>query len=69
MTQEPGTTALFVVDAFRFEMGEELYRQLAGESATTVHLKARLAELPIGDRSRDERARARVAATASSLRR
>ena len=46
MTQEPGTTALFVVDAFRFEMGDELYRQLAGESSTTVHLKGRLAELP-----------------------
>jgi len=46
MTQEPGITALFVVDAFRFEMGEELYRQIDGESSTTVHLKGRLAELP-----------------------
>lgn len=46
MTQEAGTTALFVVDAFRYEMGDELHRQLAGESSTTVHLKGRLAELP-----------------------
>jgi hypothetical protein len=46
MAQEAGTTAYFVVDALRFEMGEELYRQMATESSTTVHLKGRLAELP-----------------------
>lgn len=46
LAQEPGTTAYFVVDALRFEMGEELYRQLEGTPATTVHLKPRLAELP-----------------------
>lgn len=46
LTQETGTTAYFVVDALRFEMGEELYRQLADTPATTVHLKPRLAELP-----------------------
>lgn len=46
LTQETGTTAFFVVDALRFEMGEELYRQLEGTPATTVKLKARLAELP-----------------------
>ena len=46
LTQEPGTTALFLIDALRFEMGEELYRQLVGTPATTVHLAARLAELP-----------------------
>jgi hypothetical protein len=46
MTQEAGTTAFFVVDAFRFEMGEELYRQLIDTPAATVHIKARLAELP-----------------------
>jgi hypothetical protein len=46
LTQETGTTAYFLVDAFRFEMAEELYRQLATESSTTVHLKGRLAELP-----------------------
>src|SRR5690606_29443498 len=46
LTEEPGTTALFVVDAFRYEMGEELYAQIGGTAATTAHLKARLAELP-----------------------
>ena len=46
MALEPGTTAYFVVDAFRFEMGEELYRQLVETPATTAQLKARLAELP-----------------------
>jgi hypothetical protein len=46
LAQEAGTTAYFVVDAFRFEMGEELYRQLATESSTTAHLKGRLTELP-----------------------
>lgn len=45
-TQEPGPTALFVIDALRYEMGEELYRMLAGMPASAVHLKARLAELP-----------------------
>lgn len=46
LTQEPGTTALFLVDALRYEMGEELYRQLEDTAATTVQLKGRLAELP-----------------------
>jgi hypothetical protein len=46
MAQEAGQTAYFVVDAFRFEMGDELYRQLVATPATTVQLKARLAELP-----------------------
>ena len=46
LTREAGTTAYFVVDAFRYEMGEELYRQLLDTPASTVHLKARLAELP-----------------------
>ena len=46
LTQEAGTTAYFVVDALRFEMGEELYRQMEGTPATTVLLKPRLAELP-----------------------
>lgn len=46
LTQEPGTTAYFVVDALRYEMGEELYRQLSDTPASTVQLKARLAELP-----------------------
>ena len=46
MTQEAGTTAYFVVDAFRFEMGDELYRQVVDTPATTAQLKPRLAELP-----------------------
>lgn len=46
MTQEAGVTAYFVVDALRFEMGEELYQQLKETPATTVLLKPRLAELP-----------------------
>lgn len=46
LTREPGTTAYFVIDAFRYEMGEELYRQLVDTPASTVQLKARLAELP-----------------------
>jgi len=46
LTQEPGTTALFVIDAFRFEMGEELHRALVETPATTIQLRARLAELP-----------------------
>jgi hypothetical protein len=45
-TQEPGPTALFVVDALRYEMGEELYQALSDTPATTVQLRARLAELP-----------------------
>jgi hypothetical protein len=46
LTQKAGTTAYIVIDAFRFEMGDELFRQLVDTPATTVHLKARLAELP-----------------------
>jgi hypothetical protein len=46
LTQEAGTTAYFVVDALRFEMGEEIYRQMEGTPATTVLLRPRLAELP-----------------------
>jgi hypothetical protein len=39
-------TALFLVDAMRYEMGQQL-RELIGEQAgTTVRLSARLAELP-----------------------
>src|SRR6266702_2459283 len=46
LAQEPGVTAYFVVDALRFEMGEELYRQMEGTPATTAMLRPRLAELP-----------------------
>ncbi|HEV2853830.1 MAG TPA: BREX-6 system phosphatase PglZ [Thermoanaerobaculia bacterium] len=46
LTREPGTTALFLVDALRFEMGEELLRTLADTASTKARLEARLAELP-----------------------
>ena len=46
LAAEPGTTAYFVVDALRFEMGEELFRQMEGTPATTATLRPRLAELP-----------------------
>lgn len=46
LTKEPGVTALFMVDAFRYEMAEELFRAVDGTPATTTHLRARLAELP-----------------------
>ena len=46
LCQESGATAYFVVDAFRFEMGAELCQRLRETPATTVQLKARLAELP-----------------------
>ncbi|MEQ1501356.1 MAG: BREX-6 system phosphatase PglZ [Myxococcota bacterium] len=45
-TQEPGPTAFFVVDALRYEMGMELASALRDTPATTVQLRARLAELP-----------------------
>ncbi len=40
------TTAFFVVDALRFEMGEELRSAIADSSATETKLAYRLAELP-----------------------
>lgn len=46
MTAEGETTAYFVIDALRFEMGMELYRMLAGTPATQVRIGPRLAELP-----------------------
>ncbi len=46
LTRKPGTTAFFVVDALRFEMAEELHREIEGTPATTARLTPRLAELP-----------------------
>lgn len=46
MTREPGATALFVVDALRYEMAEELFATFEAGAGTTAHLRARLAELP-----------------------
>lgn len=39
-------TVLFLVDALRYELAEELHSTFAGTTATTMHLEARLAELP-----------------------
>ncbi len=44
--QAPGTTAYFLVDALRYELGEALRAALEPLPATTVRLEARLAELP-----------------------
>lgn len=38
--------AIFVIDAFRFEMAQELFATVADSKATTSHLVGRLAELP-----------------------
>ena len=46
MTKEPGPAALFLVDALRFEMGQELRQSVGDPPATALHLRARLAELP-----------------------
>ena len=46
LVQESGTTAFFVVDAFRYEMGAELFATLSDTPATTPMLWPRLAELP-----------------------
>lgn len=46
MVSEAGTTAYFVVDALRFEMGAELLAEMQELPSTTSSLKARLAELP-----------------------
>jgi hypothetical protein len=39
-------TALFLVDGLRFEMAQELLEQLGKPTASAVHLRPRLAELP-----------------------
>ncbi len=46
LASEPGTTAVLLVDALRYEMATELYEAMEGTPATSVHLDARLAELP-----------------------
>ena len=46
MTAQAGTTVVFMVDALRYEMAEELRRELGEPGATTIELRARLAELP-----------------------
>ncbi len=46
LTAGVGTTVVFLVDALRYEMAEELRRELGDPGATTIELRARLAELP-----------------------
>nr|WP_293178107.1 BREX-6 system phosphatase PglZ [Nannocystis sp.] len=46
LTAGTGTTVVFLVDALRYEMAEELRRELGDPGATTIELRARLAELP-----------------------
>ena len=45
LTQDKRRVAYFMIDAFRYEMATELFTELEG-AGTTVHLKARYAELP-----------------------
>ena len=45
LTQDKRRVAYFMIDAFRYEMATELLADLEG-AGTTVHLKARYAELP-----------------------
>ncbi len=46
LTSEQGTTAYFVVDALRYEMGQELLQAFEDATQTNVKLAWRLAELP-----------------------
>jgi hypothetical protein len=46
LTVGAGTTVMFMVDALRYEMAEALRRELGEPGATTIELRARLAELP-----------------------
>jgi hypothetical protein len=46
LTREGDVTALFMVDALRYEMAEELRQALGDPPATSIQLRARLAELP-----------------------
>lgn len=46
MMDAKATTALFVIDAFRYEMAAELMQHMTGERMTSPRLDARLAELP-----------------------
>jgi hypothetical protein len=45
LTQDNRRVAYFLIDAFRYEMATELLPELEG-AGTTIHLKARYAELP-----------------------
>ena len=46
LCQGDESVAIFVIDAFRFEMAAELFGEIDSSRGTTAHLNARLAELP-----------------------
>ena len=46
LTGAQGTTAYFVVDSLRYEMGRELFEAINGTAQTNVKLEWRLSELP-----------------------
>ena len=46
LTSAQGTTAYFVVDSLRYEMGRELFEAINGTAQTNVKLEWRLSELP-----------------------
>lgn len=46
MTDKPGVTAFFVIDALRFEMGQALAEELGRQASTSPRLEPRLCELP-----------------------
>lgn len=46
LSRETGTVALFMVDALRYEMAEQLRQMLGDPAATQIQLNPRLAELP-----------------------
>jgi hypothetical protein len=46
LVSDEDAIAIFLIDAFRFEMAQELFATVADAKATTSHLVGRLAELP-----------------------
>lgn len=46
LAQEDGTVAVFVIDALRYEMAEQLAAEMRQTAGVAVDLRARLAELP-----------------------
>ncbi len=46
LASDQDAVAIFVIDAFRFEMAQEIFATVADAKATTSHLVGRLAELP-----------------------
>ena len=46
LTQDSGVTAYFLIDAFRYEMADELRHKLEATTTINAHLSVRFAELP-----------------------